>query len=287
MLAVRVRLKRGITAQYAGDEVSRIIVDLGNLQIPNASDETLAAYVDWADTTERRLGALFADQDYRQTLYTNRFWHLFNWSGTGGTGMGAKPFVLMLAAEKELQMRLLGEAKAELQRLRDWASTHHGVPVAVYDTNALIHYVFPDLIDWKAEIGEPAVHLVVPLIVIDELDRKRFGDSKTAQKARKAQKALWNAVGNANPGDRVSLQNLTCAVTIEVFIDERGHRRLSDPDDEIVDRAALMKQLLGTSSVRVVTGDVGVWLRASVEDLGVVRLNDKYSKDQPEPNPLV
>jgi hypothetical protein len=131
---------------------------------------------------------------------------------------------------------------------------------------------------------------VVPLSPSwNELDRKRYGtDTITFRRAKRAQKKLLELLGDATPGARVSINSPgDCHVTLEGFMDEAGHVRLANPDDEIVDRAALMRQLGGPGSqVRVLTHDGGMQLRAKAMSLQIATLADAYSKDQvPAPVP--
>jgi len=84
-------------------------------------------------------------------------------------------------------------------RFRDWA--HRPGRVLVYDTNSLMHYQPPGLIDWAALAPAPQLRLVVPLVVIDELDRKIYaGSEKMARRATAALRALDQLLDGAGPG---------------------------------------------------------------------------------------
>ncbi|WP_151483906.1 hypothetical protein [Streptomyces albicerus] len=62
-------------------------------------------------------------------------------------------------------------------------------------------------------------------------------------------------------------------------MDEAGHSRRANADDEIIERGVLLAQITGTP-VAVVTADTGMRLRAETAGLNALRLPKSYGKDQ-------
>jgi hypothetical protein len=63
-----------------------------------------------------------------------------------------------------------------------------------------------------------------------------------------------------------------------VFLDEAGHARKANPDEELLSRALTLQRALG-GQVTVVTGDLCMQLRAGAIGLAEAVMPEKYSKD--------
>lgn len=180
----------------------------------------------------------------------------------------------MRYSEIEFQLSQLQQAHEQVHSL-DRLSVRQG-KIIVYDTNSLMHYQDPQSIVWT-EILSGAVRLVVPLIVLDELDHKRYsGTPKMAERARTAQRKLAALLADVSAGDKVNVPGRP-GVTFEVFLDEPGHRRLQSADDEIVERTLLLQQL-GDSPVTLLTHDIGMRLRAQAVGLLTLQLPESAAK---------
>jgi predicted ribonuclease YlaK len=121
------------------------------------------------------------------------------------------------------------------------------------------------------------MHVLVPLLVVDELDGlKRHGDTKT--RARGALKMLdevfkrvskENPIGLLRPEDNTTKPDGLAGlgrITMELLFDPPNHERLPVNDAEIVDRAVAAQTLAGRD-VTMVTYDKTMSLRARVEGL--------------------
>jgi hypothetical protein len=114
-----------------------------------------------------------------------------------------RPLNEALSAEIDSQVKALTLARAELDALKALAA-RPGLSI-VYDTNMLIHWNRPCDIGWKEVLrasGETATlaRLVVPLRVVDELDKQKYGDGKLADRAGKALRYLQEASKDRRPG---------------------------------------------------------------------------------------
>jgi predicted ribonuclease YlaK len=144
-----------------------------------------------------------------------------------------------------------------------------------------------ETIPWHGTIRERArraVHVVIPIIVIDQLDRlkRSQGDmilrgKKVARRtvARQALRTLSRMFERHD--DRVGIDQADAGsrsnpVSIELLLDPPGHTRLASPDAEIRDRAIARSAY--ANRVVLVTYDLGNTFAAQFEGLEVIRLKD-------------
>jgi predicted ribonuclease YlaK len=161
--------------------------------------------------------------------------------------------------------------------------------LVVLDTNVYLEHErkLEDLdVGELVDAGAQPVHLLVPIAVVDELDRAKRNDRTRWRGAY----SLAHIIRTVNDNDGVLReadpnsaheQTGRGRVTVEIVSDPRGHRRLPDPDDEIVDRA-LDIQLRAGTDVTMVTYDTGMSWRATSAGLTVIALDFDPG---PEPPP--
>jgi predicted ribonuclease YlaK len=156
-----------------------------------------------------------------------------------------------------------------------WAQ-HTGF-VVVADTNVFIeHREAIDEQDWSGIVGAAMapVHLVVPTIVIDELDKaKRNHRRDVPARARATLQTLERLLLGA-PTSSAKLLPATAVhgpVSVELLLDPLGHVRLDDSDDELADRVLALAARVGRE-VHFVTGDHGALFRGAVQGLSVHHL---------------
>jgi predicted ribonuclease YlaK len=122
-----------------------------------------------------------------------------------------------------------------------------------------MHYQRPDEIPWAEVLGATAVRIILPICVIDELDNKKYtGSDRMSRRADLAIRALRQHSGDLRPGRAATWPDGT---TLEVFLDEPGHVRKANPDEELLSRCMLLQRAIGRP-VTIVTGDLGMQLRA-------------------------
>lgn len=235
--------------------LGEIALDAGNtpaktgMHIPT---DLLSGYLSWIDTAERRLTHLLSRRDIDALLFTRRHWSLRSMDG-GSTGLAS-------AVRLELEQR-----KSALEALSDDLASFHshwerrsGI-VAVPDTNVFLDHAEPiDTLPWPDIIGNATdVHVVIPLLVVDELDKLKRHNNKALQRAARNSLRWLESLTRGNDGPSSSRE----AATIEILADSPRHSRVEDPDYEILDRAALLERLTPLP-VYVVTQDLGMRVRA-------------------------
>lgn len=267
------RLARGVCIDEASRRLAEVIAKLEKLEHSPLETEYLA----WADTCESSLRAVFAEPDITARLHTQRYFYLYRHHSADEKWVNTNVAVPdPTGQEAASQLTFLKSVAAQVKRLRE-LSERPG-PVLVYDTNSLMHYQPPDMIAWAA-LAQRTARLVVPLVVVDELDRKQHeGSTKMSQRARQALRALDQTLDGTQLGMAAPVPGCP-NVTLEILMDEAGHTRAASADDEIIERSELLAQITG-APVTVVTADTGMRLRAQAAGLKALQLPENYRKDQ-------
>jgi hypothetical protein len=222
--------------------------------------------------------------DLDRLVLTRRYELLLSAAGTSVADAELEVRLVDGLLDNELDQRTaaFGAAYAVLERLiKRWSRP--GVFV-VADTSVFITH--PDKLeetDFAPLVGvrEEPIHLVVPVVIIDELDGlKHSKDNRTR----------WRAGYTLAVLDRVSEHNAATGllraedfsaldtggiprgeVTIELLFDQPGHVRLPINDDEIIDRALAIEPLAGRA-VTLLTYDTGQSTRARAAGARVRKL---------------
>lgn len=290
--AMHVTLLPGADAGGAHTALERVRKNAVDVAVPGPQEphRRLLAYLQWASTAVDELKGLISGADLNHLVLTRRYELLFG--GVGSLAGSATGGVVNALVSLELQERIdaLEETLCELSAERGlWQQ--RGYPV-VADTSFYIQH--PDkleLADLPAVVGvtDDSTHLIVPMVVVDELDRL---------KESKAPKVRWRAAytlavldrlfqgGAPNQAvlrepDPVFLHTTGIRrgeVTVQILQDPPRHRRLSIADDEIVDRALTVKPFT-QRAVRILTYDTGQAMRARTAGLEVVKPSVELEKE--------
>ncbi|MFG2552900.1 PIN domain-containing protein [Streptomyces sp. NPDC048581] len=280
------RLNPGITMAHAYDVLRRAETTWGNAR---GARDYFGAYTDAVHETYLILKQAFATPDLAASMHSAAYWNLLPIGGArADIGFTSDPDVAAnmrralraenqaLVTEIENQVKALEQARNELEALKQLAS-RPGLPV-VYDTNMLNHWSQPGDIRWRDVLkaqGEtaPLTRLVVPLRVIDELDKQKYGQGELAKRATTAIRYLEKILQGSQPGDAVQLRQ---GATIEVWVDTDD--RDNDADLAILRCAADLDNLHPSTGSRVLTDDFGMRLRAQQVGLKVVSLPQNHKK---------
>jgi rRNA-processing protein FCF1 len=239
----------------------------------------LSGYMNWIRATEQRLAGQFRRADVEHFLLTQRYWearrfvevvHLED-LGPGNTVVGQHPATAVVISEATARISDLEEFLAGLTRRRDRYGSLTS-PVLVPDTNTFLHYTFFRDAKWSDLTQSADVHLAIPLVVVEELDRQKFSrDPRISDRARGVVRALDCLLASAADG----LPQLPGRGSLEVLVEESDHVRLPIPDAEIVETCADLAAFVPTTT-SVVTGDLGMKVRARSMGVRVVDLPDEW-----------
>lgn len=245
------------------------------------------AYVRWANDSVRALSLLVSADDLDRLIRTPAFWHLHSMHPTPDRDSVWR----LLDNELDERARVLEAAHDAVRRLIErWSGP--GVFV-VADTSVFIEH--PDKLeplDLAAllSLRDDPVHLLVPAIVVDELDRLKQASRPRARWRARYTLAVLDRLFQAATGP-VRLREADFSpldsggiprggVTVEIVLDEPGHTRLPIADDEVIDRALAIETLAGRP-VRLLTFDTGQATRSRAARLNVVKLDDPPEGDEP------
>ncbi len=283
-----VSLHPAANSRDALEVLARIRGEADNVSGSSAADR-LNSYLEWAARSARILHNRLRSADIDRLIFTRGYGRLLAAAGNlSGTDTGTQRVLNgLLDMELRLRTEALDEIIADLQnRNPQWSFDDL---YAVLDTSVYIeHDEKLEVLDIAAQLTpypDKRLHLLVPMVVIDELDGiKNKGEGI---KRWRAAYTLGVVERIFSPGEpkRGFLRNgeygVRGAVDLEILYDPPGHVRLPVNDDEIIDRTLAAKPLAG-KPVTLITFDTGQAFRAREADLPVVRLT-KPLGDEPAP----
>jgi len=255
----------------------------------------LVRYLRWASDSARLLRNLIRPEDMTRLVLTRRYDALLSGASGGLAGSHQEGFLNdLVSLEMEERVADLGEAVTALKRRQDgWDRA--GVLV-VADSSVYIQHESM-LLDWDFRslcgVREERIHLLFPMVVIDELDNLKQSKEKTrrwragytlAVLERHLTSGLGSAViKEADFSAAVESGGIPSGhVSVEILYDPPGHTRLPINDDEIIDRA-LNVQLIAGRPVRLLTYDTGQAMRGRAAGLHVRKLRPPVES---EPKPV-
>ncbi len=263
---MRLRFRAGIDGQQAADTIRQIGMAAGNAR----NGDLYSNYLKWAEEAERMLSNVLEVEQVSELVHTARFWSLRTVMGPVNrlpalvdAELSDRQQVLELAAKDILAARARWRARA--------------ATLTVVDTNIFLDRERPiETIDWLTVMDtRPGVRLVVPLIVIHELDRlKRQGNSTTAKATHVAIRWLAKTLpSNPNGWSDLLAGTHERGVTVEVVATE-GPSRPEDADWEIIQFARELQVTSGMRT-RLVTRDLAMQLRAQVVGVDALLLSNE------------
>jgi hypothetical protein len=286
----------GVNRENLLNSLQSVYTDVYNLRggggPAHTAHDRLLAYIEWTNSAVRMLASQLSSSDLTRLVLTDRYRLLV--SGALGTLTGTEKQMQRVVnswVSLELDERVV-DFEAAIQALRGrialWTGYGHYV---MPDTSFYIHHRdkledidFGPIINvWESEIT-----VLVPMVVVDELDRLKESKDKQARWRARYTLAVLDRLFANGPG-RVRLRKgdvvpgpdgLTRSeVTIELIFDPPGHVRLPIDDDEIIDRA-LAVEPLADRKVTMLTYDTGQSTRARNAGLAAVKLSQEIG-DEP------
>ncbi|MFF8017057.1 PIN domain-containing protein [Streptomyces sp. NPDC007929] len=250
---------------------------------PREYYERLLAYLDWAADAVGRLDTLISSADLDRLVLTRRHDQLLAGLDNFTIGTTQRLVNQLVYTELRQRMEVFGAAVETLaQELQRWQL--RGVPVVADSSFYIKHPDKLEQVDFGMllDVTQHPVHLVVPMVVVDELDQL---------KESKDRHVRWRAGYTLAVFDRLFQQDTEHAVlreanalvqrhtglrrgevTAQLMFDPPRHTRLPINDDEIIDRALALEPLSGRE-VTVLTYDTGQATRARVAGLRDVKLS--------------
>ncbi len=232
--------------------------------------EVFNSYLRWAADAADVLTSRVSPEDVDRSVLTRRHWTL-----CGIDPAASGEITRLVHSELSERRRDLVRAIDSLTQARERLSALLG-KILVADTNVYLHHQQPfDEVDWGVLVNaaehEP-IHLIIPILVVDELDRAKRGRNETRARARASLRKL--ATTFEDPAVPAQLATGTSVTAAHLLLDSAGHKRLADADSELIDRTVALTAFAG-SPATVVTFDTGMALRARAAGLRVRHLIDE------------
>lgn len=256
-------------------------------QFWNYSGKTLFdQYIKWANSQVRMFAGLISARDVGELFQTRGYWSL---RSSDPSSLGDN-LTATVQREMEWQKHAIEVAADEL---RDERKRWHGQaksPIALILDTGVVEAFADQLLeaDWH-KLADVRPHhflyLVVPRVVLDELDRHKQSRDNGAQskarrmKARAAIKSLWAMFGAKNKFPTFCREYKIPAEqgAFELLSDDINHAQLSDPDAELLARSRTLTAFL---PVKVVTFDTGMALRGMASGIDVVLASAPDDEDE-------
>lgn len=230
------------------------------------------SYLDWAEAAEVQLRNLFADAAIARSVLSDRYWRI---AEVAVVDRQAQIIISEIRVQVEYLTALADQLESYL-RLRNRSGA-----IVMLDTNVLLHYQRVDKVPWTKVTNETQVRLVVPLLVLDELDDKRYlGSAEIKRKARSAIEPFDQLQPHFESRGYATLPD---GSTLEYLLDDPNHRRQTNPDEELLERAEFLHRVTHRT-VMLMTGDRGMRVRVTARGNGLAArlMPSEFSRDQEE-----
>jgi hypothetical protein len=260
----------------------------GNL-ISGGGIELYNNYLRWSTEATRLFRPLLSARDLDQLICTRSHWSL---RGIDPTALGNQLSAIVLDELTRAQADLEAAEVALRRAIEAWSQPR--MRSVLPDTNFYLHSDAPfDQTNWATILpslnADDDIQLVVPLIVVDELDRQKQGNSKA--QARHTIRRLAPLL--AKPNDAVMIAGSPGPRTYaRLLMDDPRHVRLPLADDEIVACGQAVQAFASPNGpprygLSIVTFDGGMQARANAAGLDGVLLvqPDKAWSPQAFPTP--
>jgi len=248
------------------NNVRNTVPHIGAPAFPQLMASAIRAYESWIAAVVRQLHEIFVSSELMARLRGEKYWLI-----VAADASSPRSASMLNSELSDLALEFMYAAN-ELRILEARFAGHSG-RCLVLDTNDFLHYERFDNIPWSTIYRKDA-WVVVPHVVLDEIDRKSYEEgSRTHKRARGAYRLLEGLFEKVdNEGYTILRDGSACLI----MADEPGHIRLPNNDDEIVACAAFLQQALKPGQVTIITRDIGMRARAMAQRLRTESLPEKY-----------
>jgi hypothetical protein len=248
------------------NDVRNVIPHAGAPGFPRLMASAIRTYESWVGKVIRNLREVFVTSELTARIRGEKYW-LIVAGDTYSSGSAA----MMNSELSDLALEFTYTAN-ELRTLQARFARRAG-RCLVLDTNDFLHYERFDNIPWSTIYRKDA-WVVVPHVVLDEIDRKSYEQgSRTHKRARGAYRLLEGLFDKIDSNGFTVLRDGSACL---IMADNPGHIRLPNNDDEIVACAAFLQQALEPGQVTMITRDIGMRARAMAQLLRTESLPEKY-----------
>lgn len=264
----------GVGATAILRTLRQVHTDLSNLRGGSGNfKQRVVQYQEWSNQAAQSLSYTVSAESVEHLILTPRHWVLQQWTHVPNSGDPIR----LVETECVDRLKALERVVAELCVIEERAESLESDVIAP-DTNFFLHYEESfDSVDWLGMVGVQRLCILVPSVVVRELDKHKraaknikvsdTNDQPVRTRARVSLRRLRELFAN----DPTKPVDLMPGVTIELLLDTVRHSRIDDPDSEIIDRLLAAQSLL-SRSIALVTCDRSMEFAARPAGLGTISI---------------
>jgi hypothetical protein len=252
------------------NDVRNTIPLLGAAGFDALMTAAVVRYERWVDETAKAVRGFFVDCELEGLLRSARYWTIVTTDPT------SRHLASMIRAELNDLSDSFMHVGNYMRELKIHYKDLDG-RCLVLDTNVFLHYQLVNGLPWIKTYGK-SVRVVIPHVVLDEIDRKSYElNSNMHKRARGIYAMLESLMNSMNSKGIATLNDGTPCL---ILLDEPGYLRSSSNDEEIVSRAGYIQQFLRPGAVSVLTRDNGMRGRALSWRLKAEKLPDHFLRSE-------
>lgn len=250
-----VELKPGVPVYGLLQQMTQLRAQLGNSQSAFDATDGQRYFLTSLEAIESTFSHNFQHQDWYDHLYSPGYWAI-----RAMTPDTTRPMPL-LRSESDRILRWLDDTEGELKRINEqdeWDDKN--IPRLILDTSAIVREGEFDTFNWEPIVNNVCVRLILPILVIRELDNLK--NSGKEPKARKRLRRIHELLNGRGRG----WASIRPGVTLELLMNPPRHVPLAVNDEEIISRTQYLNGRRG-GRLKLISGDYRMVLSAQAVGL--------------------
>lgn len=144
------------------------------------------------------------------------------------------------------------------------------------DTNIFLHFQDFEKIDWLSESSSKVCKLVIPPVVIDELDEKKIGTNKIGNRARNVLNRFEQLaeMEDTRIRENIDFEILLLKPSQEIY--EKNNLNSNEKDHRLIASIIQFSQEYDLNEILLCSNDIGPRLRAKMYNIKPLKLDSKY-----------
>lgn len=144
------------------------------------------------------------------------------------------------------------------------------------DTNIFLHFQDFEKIDWLSESTSKACRLVIPPVVIDELDEKKIGTNKIGNRARNVLNRFeqFAEMEDSRIKENIDFEILLLKPSREIY--ETNNLNFDEKDHRLIASIIQFSEACDLDEILLCSNDIGPRLRAKMYGIKSLKLDSKY-----------
>lgn len=248
-----IELKPGAPTKGFADNLKQARQTVANAGTAADPESGQNYYLNGVETLDAACLHSLLDSSWYESVYTPGYWAVRDLEATT-----PRPFPLLQAQANRIT-RWIDDSLEELGRIErqdEWDPNN--TPRVIFDTSALVREGEFDALDWPGLLNSRTARLIIPILVVRELDNLKNRDPYG--KARARLRRIFQFLDGHGRGPA----EIRKGITLELLMNPARYSSLDDHDQEIVRRVSYMNGRLG-GPLTLITGDYTMLAMAQAE----------------------